>query len=662
MFKLKYIIAILATIALAALIAWGAGSYYGERRSGQESLLPENTNVITYTDFHWSLNNPEEVIIDPAHAADARFRGGRLTIRCVPDTYFGLNMADQKITANYHFLLQISGVTEQERGFIVVTLSQGKGRNITRYTSQHIRLPEGRFASDIDLEALKFKQLGDEKEYRWGVDFNWADGVRLDVDGLENSDITFSDVRFAPGMIIDFNLGDLWERCEVENADLVRRGSMVRLGRGEGEGTVVTPAIGIGTMNGFHDLQILEPESRVAAEIRSGIPADGNYAWGEWSAVGKDGDISGVEPGTALQLRFKLARTRKDGPGSLGGFRIRYIDLSPPGFSGPLFGTAHLPTYLPGMSIGQLLRRSTHSVWIRLPLTHPQFDEKLDWLVASDISVVGAIDLKQFNRDGILEAMRRYGSRIAVWELQSRRRQQGARFYTDLYEGIREISPTAIIFPERVGPHYFQVLSLNGLYQFATASGTQEEVLDRGFAWFFVMALIGLAIIIGLGPAVGYGFRFGGKELAATGIGVAASVVLLIPALLLTGLAGLTLPRDFAQIEIAFSRFVVSALLQEFVRALLILLPVAWLVRRGIKEKQAWFWVVAVSSLLFGLGHLGYPGLSAAEVTGFVIVTTIAGAIFGAVFYATRSLTAVMVLHLLSNIFLSTMTDIGPRL
>ena len=662
MLKLKYIIAILATIALAALVAWGAGSYYGERRTGQESLLPENANVITYTDFRWPLNAAEEAIIDPAHAADARFGGGRLTIRSVPDTYFGLNMADQKITANYHFLLQVSGATEKKGGSIVITLSQGKDRRIKRFTSEHLPLPKGQFSRDFDLDVLNFSVLGDDKTYRWGVDFNWADGLRLDLDGLENSTVSFSDVRFAPGMILEFSLGNLWERCEVFNAELIRRGSVVKLGRGEEVGTIVTPAIGIGTMNNFNDLKIIEPEGSISTEMRTGNPTDGDYGWGEWTAVGKDGDISEVAPNTAFQLRFTLARTPKEDPGSLSGFRIRYIDLSPPGYSGPLFGTAHLPTYLPGMSIDQLLKRSNHSVWIRLPLTHPQFDEKLDWLVASDISVVGAIDLKQYNRDAIMEALRRYGSRIAVWELQSRRRQQGARFYTDLYEGIRGISPTAIIFPERVGPNYFQVLSLNGLYQFATASGTQEEVLDRGYAWFFVMALIALAIVIGLGPAVGYGFRFGKKELIATGIGVAASGVLLIPALLLTGLAGLTLPRDFAQLEIAFSRFVVSALLQEFVRALMILLPVAWLVRRGIKEKQAWLWVVIISSLLFGLGHLGYPGLSAVEVTGFVIVTTLAGAIFGAVFYATRSLTAVMVLHLLSNVFLSTMTDIGPRL
>jgi membrane protease YdiL (CAAX protease family) len=660
--KAKYIAALIVIFALALLIAWGATQYYGERRTGQQVLLRDGAEIASLGELFWHMNSRAEVLIDPAHAADARMEGGKLDFSTVPDTYITLNLQGHRIVADTHFILRFAANIPKAGGQIAITLSQGLNRTIKRYVSHRYLLGEGDFAAEIDLQKLPFEdpeQPG--KVLSWGEDFVWADGFRIDFDELPEARVAVDEIALLPGMILEFGIEDLWRRGEKENVILVKQGRGLRMPSEAESGTFTTPPIGLGTIERLLDLEYIDSEGDITCEFRSGNSAGEEIEWDVWRKLARDGVFDSQKPGRWLQLRLTLHRRHHGRSASLDGLRLRYIDPTPPGRCSPLFGTASLPTYRQGMRTDEHSQAGLSGAWVRLPLAYRQFERALEQLIAADVNVLVSIDLEQIERDEILTAVERYGARIAAWELDARR-SRGAQFYTDLLGEMRRIRPSALLFPERVSAEYFQRLALEGNYRFATASGTQEEVLDRGFAWYFVMAVIGLAIVVALGPAVGYNFRLGWRELSATGVGLIVSAVVLIPAIILTGLAGLTFPRDWAQIEIAFDRYVVSALLQEFVRALLILLPVAYLIRHGLKERTSWFWVIAASSLLFGLGHLGYPGLSQAEVLGFVIVTTLAGAIMGAVFYATRSLTAVMILHLLANIFLSTMTDIGPRL
>lgn len=662
MIKLKHILALLTVVALAALVAWGASQYYGDRRTGQTRLLPGKTEIVTLSEFYWRMNNPTEVVIDPAHAAGAEFADGQLLFTTTADTYISLNLAGNRVHSNRQFLLKFKSTTAKQGGQINITLSQGRDSAIKRFVSYRTRLPEGDFELIIDLHGLPFENPDKKGEIlHWGKDFNWADGLRIDFDELGSSQVGIDEISFLPGMMLDLEIEDIWRRGEKHDVIFVRQGTGLRLPSGVEQGTFITPPIGLGTIDGLHDLAFSGGQGQIDVRVRGGTPNGEDIDWDAWTALGADGKLPWLPDNRYLQLRFELNRHPGGRTSSLTDFSLRYIDSTPPGMDSPLFGSYHLPTFQQGMHVNSYRREGATAGWIRLPLAQRNFERIMNRLVAEDIAIVCSVDLEEFERDEVVDAVRRFGARIPIWEFASVH-PRAAQFYTDLFGSIRELQPTLMLLPERVGADYFQKLAELGEYGFATSSGTQEEVLDRGFAWFFVMALIGLAIVVALGPAIGYNFRLGGKELAATGIGLVVSAAVLIPVMLLTGLAGLTLPRDFAQIEIAFNRYVVSALLQEFVRALLILLPVAYLVKQGIKEKSAWFWIIAASSLLFGLGHLGYPGLSPQEVLGFVIVTTLAGAIMGAVFYWTKSLTAVMILHLLSNIFLSTMTDIGPRL
>lgn len=662
MIKPKHILAFITVVALAVLVAWGASQYYGERRTGQKRLLPGETEIVTLSEFRWRMNDPNEVVIDAAHAPDAEFVEGQLIFTTTADTYITLNLSGNKLNCDRQFLLQLKSSTEKNSGQISITLSQGLDSGVRRFVSHRVALPEEDSEILIDLYGLPFEQADKPGEsLRWGEDFHWADGFRIDFDELGSSQVVIDEISFLPGMVLDVKIEDLWRRGEKQDVIFVRQGSGLRLPNETELGTFITPPIGLGTVGDLYDVAFSGSQGQFEVRIRGGVPNDEEIDWGDWADISEDGKLPTLNKSRYLQFRFELNRRPGGRTGSLTGFRLRYIDPTPPGMDSPLFGSYHLPTFHQGIHINSIRREGATTGWIRLPLSQRHFERIMNRLVAEDIAIICSVDLEEFERDEIVDAVRRYGGRISIWEFSSKH-PRAAQFYTDLFGTIHKLQPSLMLLPERIGPDYFQKLAESGEYGFATTSGTQEEVLDRGFAWFFVMALIGLAIVVALSPAIGYNFRLGRKELAATGIGLVVSAAVLIPVMLLTGLAGLTLPRDFAQIEIAFNRYVVSALLQEFVRALLILLPVAYLVKHGIKEKSAWFWIIAASSLLFGLGHLGYPGLSPQEVLGFVIVTTLAGAIMGAVFYKTRSLTSVMILHLLSNIFLSTMTDIGPRL
>jgi hypothetical protein len=255
----------------------------------------------------------------------------------------------------------------------------------------------------------------------------------------------------------------------------------------------------------------------------------------------------------------------------------------------------------------------------------------------------------------------RYRSRIFVWEILGAERL-GASHYIDFFNKLRDSNPMAMIFPSQVSPDYFQDLANKGLYSFTEQQGATEENLNRGFWFFFFVILITLLVIIALGPIVGYNFNIGIKELKSLAAGLLLTTAILVPIFYLFKFSSFILPRDLPQIEIAFGRFGISAFIQEFLKSLMLLLPVYYLTKIGVKEKTAWHAAIISTSVVFGLTHLGYPGFSSGEVFSFIIIVTLSAIITGYVFKQTRSLTIVYIIHLLSNVFMSTMTEIGTRL
>lgn len=674
----RIILVAAAILALALIVAWGTSQYYGQRRCGQEILLPENKDYVSYADFHWGMEDESEVIFDEENLKLPDFRRGAFRFTCTDDTFFYLNLMGQKLLADHHFLLDIDARTYAPPGVIKLSLLQGKEWEQKIFVSEPSTFPAD---TQIDLLELEFRLSDNDDEiYRWGENILWADGLRIDIDGLERTRVEIDSIRFVTGVVLDFNIADyviqrkqkkrFLDSVEADGVNFVGGGRGLRLAKDSDEGYFVTPAIGLGSFNSFYDLRLLNPEGIVETEIRTGEIGenDTDIQWGEWLPSPLAKDIRAVAPKNYFQARFTLLKSgrKRRTTSSFGGFSLRYLDPSPPGLGGPLFGTTQLPVFRENIALDELGIYKSQTAWIRMEYSfrefgYVRFEKALNMLLAHDYNVIVSFDLDRLNPQVIRDIVRQYRQRVHAWELLSSE-DSGAPFYTELFREIKEIDPGAVIFPEPATSDYFQDLASEGLYQFATTSGTQEEVLNRGFWWFFVVAILGLLMVVGLGPILGYHFRLGKKEIIGGIIGLLASIVIIIPLVEFSGMARLTLPRDWAQIEIAFNRYLVSAFLQEFVRALLLLLPVMYLVKAGLKDRTAWILVLFVSSILFGLGHLGYPGLTAAEVTGFVIMTSIAGLIFGAVFWATRSLTVVVIIHLLANIFLSTMTTIGPQL
>jgi len=247
-----------------------------------------------------------------------------------------------------------------------------------------------------------------------------------------------------------------------------------------------------------------------------------------------------------------------------------------------------------------------------------------------------------------------FRSQIRCWELFNLKNAPPAKLIW-LIKSIKEIDPHCIILPTRTDRRYFESLALTGLQKTVKESPAPELFLDRGFSWFLVISLCFLVIIVGLGKELGYNFKFGAKELKFFTVGLLLSAGLNLPLVRIMGEKILRLP-SWVELTTAISRYAPSAVIQEFVRALLIIIFFKAFMAKSRRENLSWALSLLLSSILFALGHLGYPGLSIIKFRLFMAITFIAGMIFGMVFIKTRSLVATSLLHLCSSLLLFTFT------
>ena len=658
----NFIIIVAIIIAVSLVVAWGASSYFGERHMGQKLLLPPETDVLSYASFVWPMNSRAEIEYEDEHLGSPVFKGGYLTFSSKEDTYFYLNLRDHKIISELHRFISVSTVAQTSGSAITISLFPVKNDLSTFYVSHYYDLPRGRETMEFDLDQMDFYKNGNPDDIaHWGVDFNLAEAVRIDVENFNKGKFSIKEARIRPGSIHRINLASSFSQGEANGTATTGKDRFIKLAKKTKRGTFISPPIGVGTITRFLDIKMFEPNPLVKVEVASGQGTAQGIDWNEWVEVPETGWIADMKTGNYLRVKLNLEKQPEKKMPMVSGFSLRTIDSTPPGMSGPLFGTAQLPTLTNGQTSSSVLEKGTNSSWIRLPLGNDNFENELNDLIAADVNVVGSLNLDIYREQKILEFINDYSSRILVWELYSTKKKSSS-FYTGLFLKIKKINPVCLIFPERIGSDYFQSLALTGTYQFSESQGAKEEILNRGFWWYFVISILALLIIIALSELVGYNFNFGIKELKYFGICLGAMVVILIPAILLTGLGTINLPESFYQIQIAFTRFVFSSLLQEFILALLLLLQVYYLSKTSLGEKKSWILAVSLTSVLFGLTHLGYPSFSPQEVFGMVTVTTLMGLMTGWVFYKCRSLTVNWIIHLIANIFLSTMTSIASRM
>jgi len=292
--------------------------------------------------------------------------------------------------------------------------------------------------------------------------------------------------------------------------------------------------------------------------------------------------------------------------------------------------------------------------WVRVLMETENIYEIVHRLAAQDINIVGCFDLDKQESRNILPLVNLFRSQIRCWELFNLKKASPTKLIW-LIKSIKEIDPHCLILPTRTDRRYFESLALAGLQKAIKESPTPELFLDRGFSWFLVISLCFLIIIVGLGKELGYNFRFGGKELKFFALGLLLSAGLNLPLIRIMEEEILRLPA-WVEFTAAIGRYAPSAVIQEFVRALLIIIFFKAFMAKSQRENLSWSIALLLSSILFALGHLGYPGLGALKFKLFMAITFIAGMIFGMVFIKTRSLVASSLLHLCSSLLLFTFT------
>lgn len=655
-----------ALVVISALIiAWGVDIYYGQRTMGQDLLLPENQEIISYSNFEWPLEDESELIFDDTSLADPQFAENSFKFTSVEDTYLYFNLDGNELIADYHYLMTLKLRCKSKEAWFYIMLFQGHHEERQYFMSEKVALDKGRNVVEVDLSRLKFRNLENEEEaLRWGKDIKTATGLRLDFDAKdEATEYSLRGATIYSGVTFNKKMADIASRCEVDGLSLAADGG-VEFNGGGNSGTITTHAIGVGYLNRYVSLETDSSGLKISVEARTGLPQNSarEIGWKDWVSIADPNDLSDISGNGYIQFRFTLEPTDEADP-QLRDFTLRLLDRSPPGLSGPLFGTGMLDTIDSSSNLNRLLANSGESTWARVLMDGQGVPELVDLLTARNVSLIGSLNLDKMEFADIEQAVARYSDRIHAWELISTRGNHPGSYYLELVKATKAADPLAIVFPRRIDSDYFQSLALDGMRGTVGAMGSTEEVLNRGFWWYFVLALIGILFVLALGPVVGYNFNFGVAEIRHTLIALALSAVIIIPLMVFSGFASLTLPRDLPQLQIAFGRFVFSSFLQEFLlRAIFILLPVKYMIRAGLEEKRAWLIAILGSSLLFGLTHLGYPGLSSFEILIFILITTAAGCILGWLFYKNRSLTAVWLAHLLFNIFMSTMTTIGGRI
>ncbi|MDH5405589.1 MAG: CPBP family intramembrane metalloprotease [Candidatus Aminicenantes bacterium] len=657
-YSLKIFLKILVVCGIAFIITWEAREYYGRRRYGQQ--LFQREHYARYTSlFSWEMNLQGDILPNANDIGNVNFENGVLAFITGKDPYFYLNLKGEKLDPKRFYILSLRMYSEQPGEMQIFFWCDTPDSGKEGAFSAPLKVESGWKEYSIDLWETDFYTLPepDRHKNQWGGTVGFIKTLRFDPpEGKSGNQVKIDWIRFHKGVTLTHPMPYYQTLGVINGLEYHPPSQSLRIKPGVKKGEFISHPIGVGTIRAFWDISWTGEEG-VYVQTRTGNTHDTDGpSWTPWSSPSGSWRSSSIDspPDKYLQYKVVLHQTEQEADPRLQWVRIRYLDPSPPGDNSLLWGTNLLPTVSRPEEVEGRVADLTNSPWVRVPMEGERVYHTVNRLVAEDINVVGSWDLSSSSRSTILSAIRLYHQQVKCWEF-CQGEQQTPSALVQLFRDVNRIDSFSLIIPSRIDRDYFAQVGLDALVDFVRERPPSEINLDRGPGWYVVMALVFFLLIIGLRREIGYNFHFGYQELSLAGITLAVLLGLSLPLMYLWGMGTLKFPT-WGELSAALSRYPASAIIQEFGRALLIVITYRLLGK--VMSPTRWRWVITLiaTSLIFALGHLGYPGLSPSEVSGFISLTFIAGLLLGWIYIKRQSLAATFVVHLLANITLFTCT------
>lgn len=658
LYSIKTFLKILVVCGIALIITWEAKEYYGRRRFEQQLLQREHYARYT-TLFSWEMNHQGDILPDTSDLGNVTFENGVLSFITGKDPYFYLNLKREKLDPKRFYLLSLRMYSEQPGEMQIFFWCDTPNSGKEGAFSAPLKVASGWKEYSIDLWKTDFYPLREANRHKtqWGGTVGFIKTLRFDPpEGKPGNSVRIDWIKFHKGVTLTYSMPYYQTLGVIQGLEYHPPSRSLRIIPGAEKGEFISHPIGVGTIRAFWDISWTGEEG-IYVQTRTGhTPNTEDPSWSPWSPLSGSWRSSsiGSPPDKYLQYQVGLRRTEQKAAPSLQWVRIRYLDPSPPGENSLLWGTNPLPTVSKPEEVEGRIAGLTNSPWVRVPMEGDRVYDTVNRLVAEDINVIGSWDLSSSSRSTILSAIRLYQQQVKCWEF-CQGEQQTPSALVQLFRDVKRIDSFSLIIPSRIDRDYFAQVGLDAMVDFVRERPPSELNLDRGPGWYVVMALVFFLLIIGLRREIGYNFHFGFQELSLAGITLGVLLGLSLPLMYLWGLGSLKFPT-LVELTAALNRYPASAIIQEFGRALLIVIIYRLLGK--VVSPARWRWVITLiaTSLIFALGHLGYPGLSPSEVRGFISLTFIAGLLFGWIYIKSQSLTATFLVHLLANITLFTCT------
>ncbi len=656
--SIKIILKTLAVCAIAFIITWEAREYYGRRRYEQQLLQRQHYAHFTSL-FSWEMDQQGDILPNTNDMGNVTFENGVFSFVTGKDPYFYLNLKGEMLDPKRFYLLSLRMYSEQPGEMRIFFWCDSPSSDQDGAYSAPVKVASGWKEYRIDLWKTDFYQLLDpaRSEARWGGTLGFIKTLRFDPpEGKLGNRVEIDWIRFSKGVTLTHPMPYYQTLGVIHGLEYLPPSQSLRIIPGAEKGEFISHPIGMGTIRALWDIS-WSGEEGVYVQTRTGNTYNTDHpSWTPWSPPSTLWRSSSIEspPGKYLQYRLVLHQTEQEAGPRLQWVRIRYLDPSPPGENSLLWGTNLLPTVSRPEEVEERIAGLTNSPWVRVPMEGDRVYHTVNRLVAEDINMVGSWNLSSSRRSTILSAIRLYHQQVKCWEF-CQGEQKTPSALVQLFRDVKHIDPFSLIIPSRIGRDYFAQVGLDAVVDFVRERPPSELNLDRGPGWYIVMALVFFLLIIGLRRDIGYNFHFGFQELSLVGITLVVLLGLSFPLMHLWGLGTLKFPT-WVELSAALSRYPASAIIQEFGRALLIVITYRLLGKVVSPARWRWAITLIATSLLFALGHLGYPGLSPSEISGFISLTFIAGLLFGWIYIKSQSLAATFVVHLLANITLFTCT------
>lgn len=652
------ILKIAVACGVAFVITWEAKEYYGRRKYEQQLLQHEY--YARYTPlFSWEMNHQGDILPDTNDLQNLTFEKGIFAFSAGQDPYFYLNLKGERLDPKRFFLLSLRIYSEQPGEIQIFFWCNTPTSDKDGAFSTPLKVELGWKEYSIDLWKTDFYHLFDpgRKKTPWGGDLGFIKTLRFDPpEGKPGNKVKIDWIRLSKGVTLTHMMPYYQTLGVLNGLEYHPSSRSLRIIPGAEQGEFISHPIGVGTIGAFWDISWLGGRGGYL-QTRTGSTYDtADPSWLQWTPLSGSWRGSSIvsPPDKYLQYRVVLRRTAQKANPGLQWVRIRYLDPSPPGENSLLWGTNPLPTVSTPDEVEGKVAGLSNSPWVRVPMEGDGIYETVNRLVAEDINIIGSWDLMISSRTTILSVIHLYSEQIKCWEFYQGDKKTPPAL-VQLFRDVRRIDPFSLILPSRVDRDYFAQVGLTTLVDFVRERPPSELNLNRGLGWYAVMALVFLLLIIGLRRDIGYNFRLGFRELSLVGTTLGVILGLSLPLMYLWGLGTLKFPT-LEELTAALNRYPASAVIQEFGRALLIVITYRLLEKVVSQKKWRWLITLIGTSLIFSLGHLGYPGLSPSEVSAFIGLTFIAGLLLGWIYIKCQSLSATFVVHLLANIILFTCT------